>query len=59
MAHFARRMRSLRIRGDVLPIHIPAYTERVHTRGKAEQVDNGRIYNSFLTSLRTLTTAQY
>jgi hypothetical protein len=33
---FSPRMRSLRIRRDVLPITISAYTERVYMQGKAE-----------------------
>jgi hypothetical protein len=58
MAHFAPRMRSLHIRGDVSLMNIPAYTQAMYTRGKAEYMDNDWIYKSFLTSLRTYISAE-
>jgi hypothetical protein len=59
MVHFAPCMRSLCIRGDVSLMNVPTYTQPTYTRGIAECMKYDRIYQSFLTSLKTLTTAQY
>jgi hypothetical protein len=59
VAHFALRMRSLCIRGDVSLMNIPTYTQATYTRGIAESINYNRIYKSILTSLSTLKSAQY
>jgi hypothetical protein len=58
VAHFAPRMRSLRIRGDVSLMNNPAYTQATYMRGKAEYVNNDWSYKSILTSLRTYISAE-
>jgi len=59
VAHFAPRMRSLCIRGDVSLMNIPTYTQAMYTRGIAELINYNRIYKCILTSLSTLKSAQY